>query len=46
MIDADLNVQGKFGSAIDFESIDPFTARLDTSNELAINNGMDCSLMV
>ena len=40
MIDADLNVPGKFGSAIDFESIDPFTARLALlQNELAINNG-------
>ena len=40
VIDADLNVQGKFGSAIDFESIDPFTARLALlQNELAINNG-------
>ena len=39
VIDAELNVLGKFGSGIEFESIDPYNARLDLlQNELDINS--------
>ena len=40
VMDADLKVDGKFGSGIDFENIDPYWARLDLlQNELSLNTG-------
>ena len=40
VMDADLKVDGKFGSGIDFENIDPYWARLNLlQNELSLNTG-------